>query len=367
IIGTTVFKRANSFNILAMAAIVMLMYDPYYLFQVSFQFSFISLLSILYFQPKIKVLWTPQSKQMRFFWDLINVSLAAQILIFPFTIFYFHQFPIYFAISGIVAVPLVTLIIYVGFLLIITHGLTFLSCQIIAPIFVTLVSILNMLIKMISHWPCSKIQNIWITDTGLILMVVAILTGVIWYHVKNIKWFYVFLGVLLLVISENRIHAVTTKNHTGLYIYDCFNGYLIDIIDKGTIQTIAGGDLTLKNMDFAAKNNRIKFGVNSINEMLQYKNSPQNSLCVVNNELVYILDSNTDIFSLKEKTKVKVLFVTGDATLDPLKVISRVNPDIVIIDRSVKPWNTKKWLHLPLETTPIIHMIKEDGAFILEL
>lgn len=53
LIGGAFFKGYNSYNILALAAIVMLVYEPFYLFQVSFQLSFISLLSILFFQPKI--------------------------------------------------------------------------------------------------------------------------------------------------------------------------------------------------------------------------------------------------------------------------------------------------------------------------
>ncbi len=51
---------------------------------------------------------------IRFIWQTSAVSIAATIITFPLTLFYFRQFPNLFIITNLIAVPLSTLIIYTG-------------------------------------------------------------------------------------------------------------------------------------------------------------------------------------------------------------------------------------------------------------
>ena len=106
ILGKAVARDANIYNSLAVSAFFLLLYNPYFLFDVSFQLSYVGLLSIVYFHPyiykygmeKVWVLceyWLPNK-----IWELISVSLAAMIATTPLSLYYFHQFPPYFWLSG---------------------------------------------------------------------------------------------------------------------------------------------------------------------------------------------------------------------------------------------------------------------------
>lgn len=361
LIGTNLFKGTNSYNIIAIAAIVMLIFNPFYIFQASFQFSFISLLSILYFQPKIKAWWKQDAKAGNFVWDLINVSLAAQIMIFPVTIYYFHQFPSYFAISGIIAVPLVTIIIYSGTLLIIFEAIFSSINILLAPLFTLLIKWLNVSIEWISELPYSKIENIWISDIGLLLMILSIIFLIVWLEVRRIGFFYSLLVCLILIVIENRIDYFNASEKHDVIVYDTYGGYLVDIIEKKSLWSIKFGDLSQKNIDFAAKNNRIKHRLDQKNE----NSAKDKNLISTNGMLMYLANDEEHPIILRDKIKVKLLIITKCKNNSPEKLLRKFEPEIVVLDRNLQPWIVEKWLNLPDNFFTKIHNIKVDGAFVL--
>ncbi|MFQ6928737.1 MAG: ComEC/Rec2 family competence protein [Parabacteroides merdae] len=54
--GGVLDRRAERYNILAASAFCMLVYEPLYLFDIGFQLSYLAVLSILYFQPRLQAL-----------------------------------------------------------------------------------------------------------------------------------------------------------------------------------------------------------------------------------------------------------------------------------------------------------------------
>jgi competence protein ComEC len=65
-------------------------------FDVGFQLSYLALFFIIWLQPLLASIWTPQNKFSKYIWDILTVSFAAQLGTLPLSIYYFHQFPDYF-------------------------------------------------------------------------------------------------------------------------------------------------------------------------------------------------------------------------------------------------------------------------------
>lgn len=102
--------RLSGGHALSLAAFLMLLYQPLYLFDVSFRLSFVAVLSILLFYPvfstrRIKV------KPVRYLWNAMAVSLAAQLGTLPLILYYFGAFPTYFLLANLVVVPLAVCIL----------------------------------------------------------------------------------------------------------------------------------------------------------------------------------------------------------------------------------------------------------------
>ena len=61
-------------------------------------------------QPIYNLLYI-KNKLLDFFWKLNAVTIAAQILTLPVSIYHFHQFPVHFLLTNFVAVPLSSIIL----------------------------------------------------------------------------------------------------------------------------------------------------------------------------------------------------------------------------------------------------------------
>jgi len=145
IIGQAWERQSSLFNTLSAAAFGLLLWNPYLLCDVGFQLSFLAVLSIVYLQPTIvgwfdvrnavldlrrswhapaaQKAWRAAAGLADASWQLTALSLAAQVATFPMGLYYFHQFPFNFLLSNLIAVPISSLAVYVGVVLLLAKGL----------------------------------------------------------------------------------------------------------------------------------------------------------------------------------------------------------------------------------------------------
>ena len=105
-LGAVLNRNASIYNTLALSALLLLLYNPFWLWDVGFQLSYAAVLSIIIFFKPIYNWFYFQNKMIDAVWKLMAVTLAAQLLTTPFSLYYFHQFPLLFFITNLVAVPL---------------------------------------------------------------------------------------------------------------------------------------------------------------------------------------------------------------------------------------------------------------------
>ena len=105
-------KDALSVNNLAVAYIIMLFISPLYLFDISFQMSFLAVLSILVFFPSISSVFHFSHTWSRWIWNLLCLSIAAQIGTIPLVAFYFGRISCYSLLTSFIAIPSATFILY---------------------------------------------------------------------------------------------------------------------------------------------------------------------------------------------------------------------------------------------------------------
>lgn len=102
-------------HILALSALTILLFRPSALFEISFQLSFLAVFFIIIlYQPLREVL-----KLRHFITDTLILSVVAQLGTAPLTIYYFHNLPLIGAFISVLLIPLTTIIIYLGILVLI--------------------------------------------------------------------------------------------------------------------------------------------------------------------------------------------------------------------------------------------------------
>ncbi|MFC3745396.1 ComEC/Rec2 family competence protein [Paenibacillus sp. GCM10012306] len=98
----------DGLNILCASALVMLIWNPYMLVNVSFQLSFLVTAGLMIYIPLVDVLLRRLPQWLR---SAVSVTLVAQLISFPLTIFYFNQFSLMSFVANLVLVPLITLVV----------------------------------------------------------------------------------------------------------------------------------------------------------------------------------------------------------------------------------------------------------------
>ncbi|WP_316811533.1 ComEC/Rec2 family competence protein [Pedobacter heparinus] len=157
-------RSINSYNILAFAAFCLLLYHPFLIWDIGFQLSFLAVLGLIYLQPKIYGWLAVKNPLLNKIWSATAMSIAAQLATYPLSIYYFHQFPLFFLASNLFIMLPVAIIIYVGILILMFRldGL--------GPLFEWLILFTNSGLNQIAGLPFSGISGIWINKTELLLL-----------------------------------------------------------------------------------------------------------------------------------------------------------------------------------------------------
>lgn len=202
VIGASQQRNANIFNSLAVSAFLLIAWEPAILWDVGFQLSYAAVLSIVVIQPVIYQWLYFKSWLPNQIWLLLSVTFAAQVGTLPFILHYFHQFPVYFWLANLVVVPLVTLILYLSFVVI---ALSFLSgslTSLLAHLLDWSVWLVLATVGLVGRFPCAVIGGLY-PSLGQVLLV--FLAGYLLYlYLKNRRdWLLtgVVLSALVVAIS----------------------------------------------------------------------------------------------------------------------------------------------------------------------
>jgi competence protein ComEC len=118
--GTLFERKADIYNSISVAALILLFWNTNTLFDVGFQLSFAAVISIVYFYPRLESLIKKipdrfeEIKAVDAVLKLFAVSLAAQLGTVPFTAYYFGRVSIISLVANIPVVPISGLNTFIG-------------------------------------------------------------------------------------------------------------------------------------------------------------------------------------------------------------------------------------------------------------
>ena len=127
VLGESIGRKTNVYNTLAASAFCLLVFNPFFLWDVGFQLSYTAVLSIIAFMKPVYHWFYFQNKLLDMVWKLSSVTISAQVLTLPLILYYFHQFPNIFLVTNFVAVPLSSFIIYAELILLLVAPFGFLA------------------------------------------------------------------------------------------------------------------------------------------------------------------------------------------------------------------------------------------------
>jgi competence protein ComEC len=162
-------RKPSIYNVLAFSAMLLITVNPDVIFDLGFQLSYLAVAGIVLIQPLILNWWLPSSKVGEYFWQLTAVSIAAQLVTFPLSVYYFHVFPTYFLIANLFVIPISFLNMQVGVPLMILGWIPYLG-EVLGWILSWLVWSQNQVTLLIHVLPVGTVNRLTMSLTGMILI-----------------------------------------------------------------------------------------------------------------------------------------------------------------------------------------------------
>ncbi len=187
--GTLTSRKSITLNTLSGAAFLMLIYEPLYLFDVSFQLSFLAVASIICINPVFKNLYENKGKLMTYLYDLFFVSFSAQLGTSPVTLFYFHQFPVYFWLTNILVIPLTGFLLVGLSIALIFQSVFDLPAWIYKPIDLLFCFFIS-IVENVEKLPFSSLKNIYLDEIQVIIIYCIIYFSFLSLYYKKAVYIY---------------------------------------------------------------------------------------------------------------------------------------------------------------------------------
>jgi competence protein ComEC len=172
-----------SFNSLAFSALLLLMIDPYYLFDIGFQLSYLAMVGIFLFYPMLSKWFVIKNKWLKQAYDGTMIGIAAQLMTVPLTLYYFHQFPNYFMLSNIGLMVFSFVVLALGIAFIATHFIPYLSI-LIALLFGLSISLMLYFIAFIDQIPGAVALG-FVLKPHIVIVLFALVLSLYYFYFKQ--------------------------------------------------------------------------------------------------------------------------------------------------------------------------------------
>lgn len=121
-LGKTFQKQSNSYNTLVLSAFILLLFNPFLIIDVGFLLSYFAVFGILYFYPILESMYYIEHKILKWFWSSCLISISATLFTLPITLYFFHQFPIWFVLSNLITIPISLLVMFLALCIVLLHS-----------------------------------------------------------------------------------------------------------------------------------------------------------------------------------------------------------------------------------------------------
>ncbi len=218
-IGLLFSAKSFPINSLAFAAIILLVHNPDYLFDVGFQLSFSAVLGIVILVPWFqKIVPLSTNKFLSYFQNITYVSIAAQLATLPFVLFYFQQYAVFGLVANLFVIPLAFLLVGSGFVTLLLSSIPILN-TVTSFLLELQLELLQEFNQLVSELPFATISNIHLSSFELFILFASISSIYGFVISKHKSWIWFITAFLFLFFGSQAMRKLQLESSTELSFY----------------------------------------------------------------------------------------------------------------------------------------------------
>lgn len=349
-IGGVLRRNTNIFHSLMASLFILLAIKPLLLFEVGFQLSYFAVFGIVLIQPRIAGLYTCKTRMGNYFWELLSVSVAAQIATFPILAHYFGTFPNYFMLSNLTVIALSFAVMVTGagllavsFVPFVSHGIAFLLTWEIR--------IMNAIVTFVEGLPGAVTRDIDLSGGQVLLLyaVIAMAYCAICYR-KHIYGWAALSALALLsgtfalrrVAIERRMEMVTYNIRKVSALEFCYGGECLLFSDS--IRDAGSPHYTYSIQNHARKLHArwtfVPIDTLCYDTPFLVKRGP---FIQFGDKCYYLLKKGEKVLPVEGRPRIDMLLLQHNPTMRPEEVASALDFAAVTADETNTPFYKERW------------------------
>jgi len=374
IIGKVSQKKPSIYNTVMASAFILLFIEPLTLFDVGFQLSYLAVLSIIFFQERIYLLYEPKNWLIDKIWSLTTVSIAAQIGTSALSIYYFHQFPVYAVFSNLVVVPISFGVMVLAIALLFCSYILPLA-KLIGTVLSLTITTLNSSTKFIENLPLSTIEPISLNSFESLLLHIALVLILIFIVTKNKKLAPAVLFTFILAFGFRDARFIKHNKTSSITVFNVPKKSALSVIQNGNLVLYSDSSLysDKKAVNYLTSNIMAdQFVSNIILSKLDILDKKDNInlekdilkhlICMDSLKVLYLLKDYSQL-KCEKKLRINYIILSKNAIMDLEPLQSLFDFEMLIADASVPKWKQEVLKRDCQQLEIPFYNVSESGAF----
>lgn len=356
--GVVLKRNASVINSLALSALLLLCWKPQWLWDVGFQLSYSAVLSIVLFFKHVYGWVYIKNKIADIIWKMTAVTISAQLLTVPLTLYYFHQFPLLLLITNLVAVPLSSGILIGEILLIVICPLPLLAGP-LGMMLGKLIEWMNVFIETADSLPFNTWSGLELSQLQVVVLYFMIGSFAVWLLRNQNQMALVALTFLLLFVGCRSISLFNADRQKKLVVYNIARTRAAEVI-IGRKNLFIGSDSLLSDTHARSFYFLPSWRKHRITETVRMQE----------NSFSFAIAEKTICFLQEDRQPLQemdVLVISGKSAPPAPDILQSMKLTQVVIDASVSYRQTHDWKKQLMKLNIPCHDVKEQGAFVMNL
>jgi len=352
-VGKYMNRKTNIFHTLLASVFFILLVEPSFIFDVGFQLSYCAVFFIVWLQPLFLLIWKPKNKFIKYFWDILTVSFAAQIGAFPLSVYYFHQFPGLFFVTNMLVLPLLVLIMAVG-VFVMVWAIFSTVPEFLAKSLEWSIYFLNRIIRWVASFESFIFQDISFNWQMMVSCYLLIFGIFIWFKKPNFQRLSFALVSIILFQGIYFGTIYTNKNQEEFIIFNAKRSTIISERKGEKIVVYSKDSISETTMNFTVKPYLVGnfASISNIEKLSNLNYFDKNKILIVDSLGIYPKNINPDILLLTQSPKIN---------LD--RILQTSKPKMIIADASNFKTYTARWKETCLKEKIPFHSTVEKGFY----
>ena len=235
IFATLIYRKQDTYTTISIALLLTLLNNPFAIFDVGLQLSYLATLSIIIFYSKFTQKQF-NNKVKKYLYESAMLTFSANILILPITIYEFNTIPINSIISNLLAGPLLGICIILGMFTVIISIVCFPVSKLIAFPLQIILKILIKIIELISKIPFGNytVKTPWFIVVVLTYAIIATLI----YNKKRITKILTMITLIIFIVMQV-CDFINIDGKLKIYFIDVGQG------DSMIVKTVRGKNILI--------------------------------------------------------------------------------------------------------------------------